>query len=134
MDFDMKRMTSTATISNNGSTLTMDILLEGIKTAKRELENSAFANSCGPLCVKSSPFATKTEPVRIHKKRSNQRNSYHIRVQKKWTKRFGTKQVPCAYVIDNSVLGFPGRTIVAHPEHLVALRNLGNQDAALLFT
>ena len=42
------------------------------------------------------PLATTEAPARQHKKRRNQSASYHARVQKKWTKRFGKKLVPGA--------------------------------------
>jgi len=121
----MGRMTSTATTATSGGTLTLDGLLAGMEKAKRELEQAAPLFSGGSLQVRESQYATMTEPVRAHKKRRNQRETYHRRVQKKWTKRWGTKQVPCAYLIDNGALGLPGRTLVAHPLHMAALRNLG---------
>lgn len=41
-----------------------------------------------------SPFAVQTVNVREHKKKKwMERRSYAARVQKKWTKRFGTKQI-----------------------------------------
>ena len=43
------------------------------------------------------PLAGNEAPARQHKKRRNQSASYHARVQKKWTKRFGKKLVPAAY-------------------------------------
>lgn len=32
-------------------------------------------------------------PIRRHAKRRNQSNAYHLRIQKKWLRRFGTKRV-----------------------------------------
>lgn len=32
-------------------------------------------------------------PVKRHVKRRNQSNAYHLRIQKKWLRRFGTKRV-----------------------------------------
>ncbi len=125
MIFDMGRMTSAATTATSGGTLTLDGLLAGMEKAKRELEQAAPLFAGGALQVRESQYATRTEPTRLHKKRRNQSAAYHRRVQKKWVKRWGTKQVPCAYLIDNGVLGLPGRTLVAHPQHIAALRNLG---------
>jgi hypothetical protein len=76
----------------------------------------------GPLQVHESPLALQTVPVKRHKKRRNQREAYHRRVQKKWTKRHGTKQVPAAYMIDNSVIGGYGQTLVAHPSIVARLK------------
>ena len=125
MIFDMGRMTSAATTATSGGTLTLDGLLAGIEKAKRELEQAAPMFAGGALRVRESQYATKTEPTMAHKKRRNQSEAYHRRVQKKWTKRWGTKQVPCAYLIDNAAIGLPGRTLVAHPLHMAALRNMG---------
>jgi hypothetical protein len=124
MIFDMGRMTSAADESTMG-TLTLDGLRQSIEVAMRELENAAPLFAGGALQVRESQYATMTEPTRTHKKRRNQSEAYHRRVRKKWVKRWGTKQVPCAYLIDNGVLGLPGRTLVAHPQHIAALRNLG---------
>ena len=107
------------------SALTLDGLLESIEEATRELKQSAPLFAGGPVRVHESPYATSAEPERKHKKRHNQNEAYHRRVQKKWTKRWGTKQVPCAYLINNAALGGVGRTMVAHPLHMAALRNLG---------
>lgn len=105
--------------------MTLDGLLAGMEKAKRELEQAAPLFAGGSLQVHESQYATRTEPTRLHKKRRNQSEAYHRRVQKKWVKRWGTKQVSCAYLIDNGVLGLPGRTLVAHPQHIASLRNLG---------
>jgi hypothetical protein len=40
----------------------------------------------------------------------------------KWTKRHGTKQVPAAYMLDNSVIGGYGQTLVAHPSIVARLK------------
>lgn len=125
MIFDMGRMTSTAADSTATGTLTIDGLRESLAKVQRELEQASPLFAGGTLRVQESQYATKTEPEKSHKKRRNQSEAYHRRVQKKWTKRWGTKQVPCAYLIDNSVLGLPGRTLVAHPRHIAAMRNLG---------
>lgn len=44
-------------------------------------------------------------PVRRHKKRANQSAAYHRRIQKKWNKRWGTKTVRSAYLLNPGVLG-----------------------------
>ena len=75
-----------------------------------------------PVVVRDSPLATRTEPVKAHKHRHAQTEAYHKRIQKKWTTRYGTKQVPCAYMIDNAYLGGFGRILIAHPSLMVGLR------------
>lgn len=73
--------------------------------------------------VFASPFCNRIVSVRQHKKRRNQSATYHRRVQKKWTKRFGTKVEKVAYLIGGNALG--NQSLVLHPEHLVMLRNMG---------
>lgn len=73
--------------------------------------------------IRSSLLAVNTEQAKRHRKRRSQSASYHRRVQKKWLKRFGTKQVPCAYVIDNGFLGGVGQTLIAHPSIVERLRS-----------
>lgn len=69
--------------------------------------------------VYESPYATMTVPVRRHK-RGNQNAGYHARVQKKWTKRYGTRQEPCVYVIGPEL----NRQLLMDAQHVVRLRGL----------
>ena len=124
---DYLSMTAAATACTWPNTMTARAILANIRMATEKMEKiSRDINGIGgPLAnVIESRFAETTEPVRKHRKRRNQSESYHRRVQKKWVKRWGTKQVPCAYLIDNAALGGRGRTLVAHPQHMAALRNL----------
>ena len=80
-------------------------------------------NPFGGLRVVESPLAmTQPVPNRRHKKRRNQTEAYHRRIQKKWTKRFGTKQVPCAYQIDGGRFGL-GSMLVLPPGMMQQLRS-----------
>ncbi len=79
--------------------------------------------------VISSPYATETVPVRKHKLTRSQLGhlikhkfkgiTYHDRIQKKWNKRFGMKQVPGCFIVDSSKIGFGygsgEKVIMAHP-------------------
>lgn len=76
--------------------------------------------------IVSNPLATTSVPVRKHKKRRNQSEAYHRRVQKKWTKRFGVKLVPSAYMVDERAIGGSGRVLVVHPD-LVARAVIGGK-------
>lgn len=76
------------------------------------------------LRIRESPLAVKSAPAKPHRKRRGQTDAYHRRVQKKWLKRFGTKQVPCAYMVDNSYLGGVGKTMIAHPSLVAKLRSM----------
>ena len=101
--------------------MTIGKMLAAMKKLQAELElvpKAAFE----PTEVRQSPLAMRTVPVKAHKLRHAQTEAYHKRIQKKWTKRYGTKQVPCAYMIDNTYLGGFGRTLVTHPSLLHGLR------------
>jgi hypothetical protein len=72
--------------------------------------------------VHVSPLCTATKRVREHVKRRTQSDAYHARIDKKWRKRFGTKQVPTLYFMDGrAVLGM-GERIMVHPSLLADLR------------
>ena len=115
---------STTAATSTPTTLTASGLLKQMQRVKRmlELDDAGRIAPNGPLQVRESPLALQTVPVKRHKKRRNQREAYHRRVQKKWTKRHGTKQVPAAYMIDNSVIGGYGQTLVAHPSIVARLK------------
>jgi hypothetical protein len=120
----LTRGTYASTAATNGPALTASGLLKQMQRVKRmlDLADAGRIAPSGPLQVRESPLALQTVPVKRHKKRSNQREAYHRRVQKKWTKRHGTKQVPAAYMIDNSVVGGYGQTLVAHPSIVARLK------------
>lgn len=68
----------------------------------------------GGIRVIPSLLATNTQPRRVHKKTRSMTEAYHKRIQKKWTKRFGTWQAPGAFLLY-------GRVLYAHPEIVKAL-------------
>lgn len=114
----MTRGTYASATETTGPTLTASSLL---KQMQRVMAGIARGSASGPLVVRESPLALQTVPVKQHKKRRNQ-TAYHRRVQKKWTKRYGTKQVPAAYVLDNRQIGGHGQTLVAHPSIVASLK------------
>lgn len=113
--------TTTSTSGAARAKLDFDAMLDAInkvRAAARQLNQTVTS-------VHKSPYATKAEPVRLHKKRRSQSASYHRRIQKKWTKRWGVRQVPCAYMIDNRVTGGHGRTLVVHPSLMAHIDRSG---------
>ncbi len=102
---------TTAAVNTNPTRTLSEILAN----MERAIEALAKLEPAGPLQVRESPYATQTVPARVHKKRRNQRDAYHQRVQKKWVKRWGTKQVPGAYVVDASAIGGSGKILIMHP-------------------
>lgn len=61
---------------------------------------------------------------RVHKRRRNQKLSYHERIQKKWDKRFGTRIEQFVVMIDPQAAGlmFGGPTLTMSPEAMAILR------------
>lgn len=122
-------MEMTAT-TGAGSTLTLDGILQSIREAEEMLRRNEFQCRLGgdllrgSVKVVESQYAVRKVPVRQHKKRRNQSATYHARIQKKWVKRFGMKEEPCAYVIDNRFLGGFGSILVMQPYHAAMLRGM----------
>lgn len=77
------------------------------------------------IAVRQAPFPLEREvPKRIHRKRRGQSDAYHRRVQKKWTKRWGTKTESYALMIDPGAAGLRGNPFVlVDPRHMVLLKN-----------
>ena len=69
--------------------------------------------------IKESVLAVTLRPNRLHKHRRGQSKAYHARIQKKWVKRFGQKQVPGAFKIRDPWTG--AETMVVHPEVMAKL-------------
>ncbi|MEY2875905.1 MAG: hypothetical protein RLZZ373_3276 [Pseudomonadota bacterium] len=113
---------ASTTATTGGATLTASGLLKHLERVRRELDLADRHAPRGPMQVRESPLALQTVPAKRHKKRRNQTDAYHRRVQKKWSERHGTKQVPAAYVLDNSVIGGYGQTLVAHPSIVARLK------------
>lgn len=102
---------------SSGPTLTEAGLLENIRRVKRELAYEAVRDAIDLDSIATSDFAIQRVPVKLHKKRRHQKEAYHKRIQKKWNKRYGTKEQPALYVVDTGALGWfgGGRRIIAHP-------------------
>ena len=75
-----------------------------------------FMGLLSGIKIRTSPYAYTFEPVKKHKRRSSQSDAYHRRVQKKWTKRFGTQKVPCAFVVNGSIAGLGFDGMIVPPE------------------
>ena len=130
----MSAITTTATTGGSAS-ITMEKILAAAKLMdeyERDNKHRFLADMAGGLFnpfggmrVVESPLAMQTvsAPKRAHKKRRNQTEAYHRRIQKKWTKRFGVsvKQVPCVYQVDGGRYGL-GSYLVLPPGMLQQLR------------
>lgn len=135
--------TYTTTNVSTGPDLTLVTLLSTLREIERVLTVPTPAGFSWPptampgsakaflgIDVVESPYVgTQHVPIRVHKKRRNQTEAYHRRIQKKWRKRFGTKEVPCMYLMNTGALSFdrsrPGREVlVVNPKHAAMLRDL----------
>lgn len=79
--------------------------------------------------IHTAPFPLERQmPVKKHKKTRHQSESYHRRVQKKWTKQYGTKTERYAIMVNGSpfdLLGaMRGPTMFIDPRDLVLLEGL----------
>ena len=63
--------------------------------------------------IVASTMAVTKRANRIHKKRRSQSAAYHLRIQKKWNKRFGFHHIPCAYMVTDPWTG--RQSYVMHP-------------------
>ena len=80
---------------------------------------------CFGISIIEHPLATMTFPNREHRRRRWMSDGYHRRIQKKWNKRFGTHQEPCAIFMSPGAVGLPGRdSLIIHPERIAMIRNL----------
>ena len=96
------------------------------ENARRTIADMAggMFNPFGGLRLVEHPMAVRSVPVRVHKKRRNQTEAYHRRIQKKWTKRFGMKDVPCAYQINGGRFGL-GSILILPPGMKQQMRAAG---------
>jgi hypothetical protein len=76
----------------------------------------------GGLQIRESIYAITMKPARVHKHRRSQTERYHLRIQKKWKKRFGMVSIPGAYRIQDPFTGQP--MIIAHPSVMTKLRGM----------
>jgi hypothetical protein len=67
----------------------------------------------------------RTVPNRAHKRRRNQTDGYHRRVQKKWTKRWGVRVERYALMANPQMVGLLGAPVMfVDPRDMVLLRGL----------
>ena len=82
--------------------------------------------------VIATPLALEKtkQPVREHKRRRWMSDHYHERIQKKWTRRFGTVMKPCMYVMQQPALfGMVSeKVLVCHPALMPQIRAVAAQQ------
>lgn len=73
--------------------------------------------------IHESPYAVRSVPNKRHTHRRNQSAAYHKRIQKKWRKRFGTHDEPCAFFSADFGLT-SSQAVIMHPKLFAELRNI----------
>lgn len=114
-----------------GDVLTLEKIRETIRMLdeneaanhRMDVANAAAGlfNPFGELRIKESPLASRKVPARIHKWGRGQSFNYHVRIQKKWIKRYGVKREACVFVLDGGQFGM-GAMFVVPPGMAEALR------------
>ena len=70
--------------------------------------------------VRQAPFPLERQvPKQLHKKKRGQTEAYHRRIQKKWTKRYGTKTERYALMMNPRAAG-----LVGGPAYLLDQRDM----------
>jgi len=103
-------LTTYSTSAQTGPTLSAKEILDGIDFTMQEFNrlSRSVPVSFNKVIV-NDMFTQQEKPIRVHKKRRNQSESYHRRISKKWLKRYGTKPEEFAYLIND---GYCGGTLV----------------------
>lgn len=142
----MAGATTTASTST-AETLNMDRLAERIRHIRISLESftepSMFAGEAQAMFfeaprlkpwrpqsfdtlfgvpIRESYMATKREPARVHVQRRGQKMRYHLRIQKKWNKRFGFVNMPAALLMAAGAVGGKGHVLLVHPTIVARFR------------
>jgi len=63
--------------------------------------------SLNGVLIYVNPLAVTLEPNKKHIKTRSMSENYHERVQKKWNKRYGTRQVPLMYKTEMGIIAHP---------------------------
>lgn len=103
-------MTSTTALRPTGTAAEIIAKIESamrqLQPAQNALHRALVDGAAG--YVLEHDFPPAQVPNRRHKKRRNQTEAYHRRVQKKWAKRWGTHPEQRAYMVDmNAMSLFP---------------------------
>jgi hypothetical protein len=117
--------TTANTADSGGEGLTVGKLL-----AMMQELNAAYRAPPPMRMVESWHAVQQGGRVKRYPKRRAKSERHWRRMEKKWTKRYGFKQEPCAYRMDGSALGMPYDMLVVHPtlapQYRSALRRSGD--------
>jgi len=121
-----KQAATTSTAARPKATTAQEILArieaadKALNAHRREMEGEfKFINGQLMAKVMCHNLPPTVVPNRVHKRRKGQSLQYHRRVQKKWTKRWGTREQQHAYLVDSSVFEIvpgPRRQMPVLPE------------------
>jgi acetoin utilization deacetylase AcuC-like enzyme len=83
----------------------------------------------GGLKIVKSPMAVSKQRNKAHKLNPKRKNSYHLRIQKKWDKKFGFTMVPGMFMLKAEGI------LVVHPaayENLMAALKAEQKKTAIV--
>jgi hypothetical protein len=130
-DRDMASVFGTCTNTAASPPLTIETIMQSMEGVRQIIEEPPIriprvaGNSLGfgGLRIIESPAAVRRERVKTYPKRKAKSDSHWARMDKKWMKRYGFREVPCMYMFQaNRDLHTPAAALV-HPSHAVLLRN-----------
>ena len=124
--------TCTNTTADPGPPLTLDRIMHSMDECRRILEEPPIripglpaGNTLGfgGIRIIESPAAVRRERVKTYPKRKARTPAHWARMEKKWRKRYGFREVPQIYMFQaNRDLHMPAAALV-HPSQAVLLRN-----------
>jgi hypothetical protein len=141
-DRDMANVFGTCTnaAANPGPTLTLDTILQSMERVRQIIEEPPIripgapaGNNLGfgDIRIIETPAAVRRERVKKYPKRKGKTPAHWARMDKKWMKRCGFREVPCMYMLQaNRDLHTPAAALV-HPSHAALLRNLKSATPTL---
>lgn len=112
------------------STLTLDKIHQSMERVRQIMEqprrdpiSEAFAGIGPRIRVFESTGAVRRDRVKTYPKRKAKTPAHWARMDKKWRKRYGFREVPQMYIMQACPeMGTTGGVLV-HPSHAVLLRN-----------
>jgi hypothetical protein len=131
LERDMANVFGTSTNNTAGPSLTMKAITDSMERVRRIMEEPPKILS-GPggktlgfagIRIIESEIAVRRERIKTYPKRKARPPAHWTRMDKKWRKRYGFREVPQMYIFQaNRDLHTPGAVLV-HPSQAALLRN-----------
>jgi hypothetical protein len=114
--------TCTSAAANPGPTLTFDAILQSMERVRQIIEEPPMRIPGAPagnnlgfggIRIIESLAAVRRERVKKYPKRKGRTPAHWARMDKKWMKRYGFREVPCMYIFQaNRDLRTPAATLL----------------------